>query len=133
VFAVVDTDVVSFIFKGDTRAALYQAHLSGLALVISPMTRAELEQWTLERNWGAQRRDAMRAYLRQYALAPFDEEMCLRWAEARDSARKNGRPIGTADAWVAAAALLYASPLVTHNRAHYVGVDNLIIISEGSA
>ncbi len=129
-FAVVDTDVVSFIFKGDTRAALYQTYLTGQLLVISPMTRAELEQWALERNWGARRRESMRAYLQQYILAPFDEAMCLRWAEARDSARKNGRPIGTADAWIAATALLYGSPLVTHNHIHYVGVAGLTIISE---
>jgi predicted nucleic acid-binding protein len=130
VLAVVDTDVVSFIFKGDSRASLYRTHLTGQVLVISPMTRAELEQWALERSWGIGRREAMRAYLRQYVLAPFDEAMCLRWAEARDRARKNGRPIGVADAWVAAAALLYASPLVTHNRAHYTGVDGLTILSE---
>lgn len=94
------------------------------------MTRAELEQWALERNWGTQRRESMRAYLRQYILAPFDEAICLRWAEVRDSTRRNGRPIGTADAWVAAAALLYAAPLVTHNRAHYAGVNGLTLISE---
>jgi predicted nucleic acid-binding protein len=132
VFAVVDTDVVSFIFKGDTRAALYQTHLAGQVLIISPMTRAELEQWALERNWGMHRRDSMRAYLRQYILAPFDEAICLRWAEARNSARKNGRPIGTADAWVAAAALLYASPLVTHNRSHYAGIHGLTLVSENT-
>jgi len=32
---VVDTDVASFLFKKDTRAALYAQHLSGHMLVIS--------------------------------------------------------------------------------------------------
>jgi len=35
---VVDTDVVSFFFKGDTRSALYRPHLDGRLLVISFMT-----------------------------------------------------------------------------------------------
>ena len=57
---VVDTDVVSYLFKQDTRADLYKPHLQGHLLLISPMTRAELEAWALERNWGRPRRDAMR-------------------------------------------------------------------------
>ncbi len=39
---VVDTDVISFLFKRDTRAKLYEPHLSGRQLVISFMTVAEL-------------------------------------------------------------------------------------------
>jgi hypothetical protein len=47
--AVVDTDVVSFAFKGDSRADLYGPHLTNRLLVISFMTLAELERWSLER------------------------------------------------------------------------------------
>ncbi len=36
----------------------------------------------------------------------------------------------TADAWIAATALLYGAPLVTHNRSDYLGVPELTIISE---
>lgn len=127
---VVDTDVVSFLFKGDTRAELYRPHLSGHLLIISPMTRAELERWALERNWDTPRREAMRTHLRRFVLAPFDEAMCIHWAEATDTARRAGRPIGSADAWVAATALHYAVPLVTHNIGDYTGVANLALISE---
>jgi hypothetical protein len=41
---IVDTDVVSFIFKGDTRGALYRPHLDGQITVIAAQTRAELER-----------------------------------------------------------------------------------------
>lgn len=41
----VDTDVVSFMFKGDTRMQQYAPHLLNKLLVISPMTVAELERW----------------------------------------------------------------------------------------
>lgn len=50
--AIVDTDVVSMLFKGDTRAIAYRAHVTGRLLGISFMTLAELERWALERRWG---------------------------------------------------------------------------------
>jgi len=40
-----DTDVASFIFKRDTRAAAYSEHLEGKIPAISFMTIAELFQW----------------------------------------------------------------------------------------
>jgi len=129
---VVDTDVISYLFKQDTRGDLYKPHLRGHLLVISPMTRAELEDWALEHNWGPRRRDEMRVHLKQFILAPFDEGLCVKWAEATDSARRRGRPINSSDAWVAAVALHYDVPLVTHNSADYVGVAELKLISESS-
>jgi len=53
---VVDTDVVSFLYKRDTRADLYRPHLDGQLPIISFMTLAELEHWTVARDWGARRR-----------------------------------------------------------------------------
>lgn len=41
---IVDTDVVSYLFKGDTRGDLYEPHLVGALTAISFMTLAELEQ-----------------------------------------------------------------------------------------
>lgn len=49
--AVVDTDVISMLFKGDSRAAGFRNHLTGRLLGISFMTLAELERWSLERQW----------------------------------------------------------------------------------
>lgn len=40
---VVDTDVVSFLFKGDSRGDLYRPHLNGRLAIIAAQTRAELE------------------------------------------------------------------------------------------
>jgi tRNA(fMet)-specific endonuclease VapC len=125
---VVDTDVISYLFKQDTRADLYKPHLQGNLLLISPMTRAELEVWALEHSWGQTRREAMRIHLKQFMLVPFHEALCVKWAEATDSARRSGRSINSSDAWVAAVALHYAVPLVTHNKSDYLGVANLKLI-----
>ena len=127
---VVDTDVVSYLFKLDSRGDRYKPHLQGQLLVISPMTRAELENWALEHNWGQRRRDEMRVNLKQFILAPFDEDVCVKWAEATESARRRGRPINSSDAWVAAVALQYDVPLVTHNGSDYRGVAKLKVITE---
>jgi len=50
-----------------------------------------------------------------------------------ESAKRNGRPIAPADAWVAATALHLGFPLVTHNRTHFLGVDGLTVLSESGS
>ena len=47
------------------------------------------------------------------------------------AAQAVGRRIECADAWIAATALLYDAPLVTHNRAYYLGVPGIILVSHG--
>ena len=53
------------------------------------------------------------------------------WAEVTVAAQERGRRIECADAWVAATALRHDVPLVTHNRADYLGVSGLTLISHG--
>ncbi len=89
---VVDTDVVSFEFKRDSRANLYRPHLVGKILVVSFMALAELDLWALEREWGQKRKARMEHYIRRYIIHPFNRGLCQRWAEATNSARRNGRP-----------------------------------------
>jgi tRNA(fMet)-specific endonuclease VapC len=127
---VVDTDVVSFIFKGDTRGVLYQPHLDGRLAIIAAQTRAELELWTLLRKWGERRRATLRTYLKNFVFAEADETICLRWAEVQENAQRTGRPISCADGWIAATALAYAAPLVTHNADDFKNVSGLIVITE---
>jgi hypothetical protein len=47
---VVDTDVVSLVFKADSRAEKYVSALSAPDLLVSFMTEAELERWILQRD-----------------------------------------------------------------------------------
>jgi tRNA(fMet)-specific endonuclease VapC len=39
-------------------------------------------------------------------------------------------PIAPADAWIAATAIVYRAPLITHNRKHFEGIAGLKVISE---
>ena len=56
--------------------------------------------------------------------------LCRRWAEVREQARRSGRIIQPSDAWLAATALLYSVPLLTHNVADFAGIAGLTVISE---
>ena len=121
---------MSFIFKRDTRAALYKPHLAGKLMTISFMTRAELFQWAQLFDWGKRKREGLQQYLTSFVVIHSTNELCLKWAEVRSNAKRLGRPIGSADAWIAATALLHNAPLVTHNRKHYASVAGLTIISD---
>lgn len=127
---VLDTDIVSYLYKQDTRAALYEQHLTDPPFIISFMTLAELRRWMRERNWGARRRKQLETYLERYLIVYADDALCERWAEATDSGRRSGKPISVADAWIAATALSFSVPLVTHNAGDYAGVAGLTVISE---
>jgi len=123
--AVLDTDVVSFLFKDDSRAQTYLPHLENRPWLISFMTEAELEQWALLANWSAKRIEWLRLFLGRFVIVPSSRDLVLKWAEVMVAARRNGRRIETADAWIAATALLHDATLLTHNRTDYLGVPNL--------
>jgi len=127
---VVDTDVVSFILRNDSRAKLYAPHLNGKELVLSFMTVAELYLWALERNWGEKRSAQLREHIQSFAIYPFTNSLCHRWAHVTDERRRAGRPIDSQDAWIAATAIEHGIPLVTHNRGHFEQTDGLTVVSE---
>ena len=126
----VDTDVVSFLFKQDSRAALYTPHLKDTVPAISFATLAELERWALTRNWGKQRRQQLAEFLDDYVLLFPDAALCRKWAEVTEQVRRSGFKIEPGDAWIAATALQFGVPLVTHNRKDYAAVSGLTLISE---
>ena len=127
---VIDTDVWSFIYKGSDQGKLYQPHLFGHILVISFQTQAELMRWVVSAAWGPHRRQHLESRLQKCLVEHSSYDLSLRWADAMESARRNGRPIAAGDAWVAATALHLGLPLITHNRNHFTGVDGLELISE---
>jgi tRNA(fMet)-specific endonuclease VapC len=48
-----DTNIISFALKGDSRRALYDAHVAGRRTCVSFMSVAELYSWALGRKMGA--------------------------------------------------------------------------------
>ncbi len=129
---VVDTDVVSFLLKGDTRARAYQPHLQGKTLALSFMTVAELYQWAYLRGWSESRLTWLEDRLRAYVVVPYDVELCRQWAAICVERQRQGRPISVQNAWVAATALRHGLSLVTHNAQDFAGISALAVISETS-
>jgi len=125
-----DTNIVSYLFKGDTRAALYEPHLLNCELAIAMMTVAELFQWAAARNWGQTRVRRLEETIQNYTILPVDLETCRLWAAVRVQRSAVGHPIPSQDAWIAATALRYKLSLVTHNPADYQGVSGLTVITE---
>ena len=62
---VVDTDVVSFLFKNHPIGNRYDPELAGRLPLISFMTVAELERWAIQRNWNARRLNWLHLHLRR--------------------------------------------------------------------
>lgn len=127
---IVDTDVLSFLLKGDTRAQLYRPHLQDRTLALSFMTVAELYRWAYVRNWGIRKLTEMEEQLHRYVIVPFDNELCRQWASIAVQRQRIGRPISVQDAWIAATALRHSCPLVTHNRNDFSDITGLEVISE---
>lgn len=126
---VVDTDVISFVFKRYSLARDYAALLDGKQLIVSFMTVAELKRWALKRRWGANRIAELERLLRQVTVYPADLNLCQRWAEVMTAAEKNGRPMSTQDAWIAATALQVNLPLVTNNVRDFNNIAGLTVLT----
>ena len=128
---VVDTDVASFLFKNHPVGLRYDPELAGRIALISFMTVAEMERWAIQYRWGEHRLHWLHLYLKRFTVVPSSPDLCRKWAEAMATAQAAGRRMECADAWIAATALLYSAPLVTHNRSDYLGVPGLTLISHG--
>jgi predicted nucleic acid-binding protein len=94
------------------------------------MTVAELFQWAFVRGWGERRRQELEISLEKYVVLPFDIALCRLWGQIRAECRAKGHPISPQDAWIAATALRYGLPLVTHNPKDFAPVDGLEVIAE---
>lgn len=88
---VVDTDVLSFYLKNDSRFANYANVLDGKQFVISFQTQAELMLWQELHNWGDVRRErTARIIAQQCIIFPVDEALCRIWAKLRRGCAKIG-------------------------------------------
>ena len=128
---VVDTDVASFLFKNHSIGSHYRSLVESSICLVSFMTVAELYQWTIEANFGPQRREWLGMFLKGFTVVPSSPDLCQGWAEAMTTSKARGRRMDTADAFIAATALLYDIPLLSHNRRDYLGLPNLKLISHG--
>jgi tRNA(fMet)-specific endonuclease VapC len=129
-----DTNVFSFLLRqADTRASLYQPHIQDRIVVISYVTIGELYFWAEGRKWGVERLRLLEEKIRDTTVIRYDLEVCRTYARLKYGLRTpsgSHRVIGDNDLWIAACAVRYEIPLVTHNRRHFEGIPGLKTISE---
>jgi tRNA(fMet)-specific endonuclease VapC len=129
---VLDTDVVSFIAKHDSRTARYTPYLTDTRLCVCFQTIAELYLRAITRNRGASRRQALDSVLERFVVLPYDSMIASHWAAVTAHRRQIGQAMDCGDAWIAASALRHDATLLTHNGKHYSNISNLRLISQGS-
>jgi tRNA(fMet)-specific endonuclease VapC len=123
-----DTNVVSYLMKSNSLGRLYRPHLANHSLAISFMTRAELYEGVVRAGWSNHRRRLLDQIDDAFVVIPSDRNLCARWGEVRWLQRR--QPISGEDAWIAATAIEYDWPLVTHNARDFHSIPGLKIITE---
>jgi predicted nucleic acid-binding protein len=106
---VIDTGVVSLLFKNHPISRQCDPEISGRVGLICFMTVAEMERWSIQRNWSEHRLEWLHLHLRRFTVVPSSPDLCRKWAEVMVAAQA-------------------AAPLVTHNRNDYLGVSGLRLI-----
>ena len=125
-----DTNVVSILFKPAHTLHASCVHVaSGNQLVISFMTRAELLLWPRQNLWGSKRSTELLKPMELCTTVFADEGTCIHWADMFVAAsRLAGRPITTADAWIAAMARQWDLPLVTVDHQDFEHVQGITVV-----
>lgn len=124
-YVLLDTDVVSFILKSDSRAELYLSHIRDRPCVLSFQTTGELLRWAMTKRWGRERRKRLDEFIRNCLVIPWSGPLSMKWAEVCSEGQSRGRECKAGDAWIAATALLYQIPLVSHNRIDFEWMSDL--------
>lgn len=115
--------------RGDRLARAYEPHLRGRRHYISFVTVAELLYGAEKGAWGPSRRDSLESVLAGFVVISYETEIARCYARLRAARERTGHPIGFGDAWIAACALRYGLPLVTHNARDFAGIEGLSVVS----
>ena len=123
---VLDTNIVSYLMRGDRLAEVYRPHLEGHAQAISFMTVGELYEGAYRGAWGPRKLSKLRETIGTYIVIPFSIEICEEWGAIRCERRT--RTIAVDDAWIAATARTHGLPLVTHNPRDFANIEGLDVL-----
>ena len=125
---ILDTNIVSYIMRGDSRVNDYRCHFVGKTLAISFMTVGELYEGAYRRGWSERKFGILKEQIKKYLVIPCSPNMCEIWGRLRTERKK--QPIAVDDGWIAATAITYECPLVTHNPKDFFDITGLQIITE---
>ena len=123
-----DTNIVIYLTGSTTWKEDYLPLVEGKRLHISFMTLAELLEHSYQRRLSERKIELLVQTLKlDHTILPYTEDICHRFGQIRHQRRN--KPISVPDALIAATALVYDLPLVTHNSRDFEGIDGLKIIT----
>ncbi len=125
---VVDTNVLSYLFRRSLMGAYYRRQLVGKVNCVACTTPEELYFGAEKRNWGDRKRQALDAFITDYVLLPVTFDIARISGHIRAERARAGRPLDKADAWIAATALGHGLPLFTHDR-DFQGIEGLRVVT----
>lgn len=130
--AIVDTDVFSFWFKGDSRGIAYRQYAEGYYLALSFATVGELYFWAYKNKWGETRFNMLERAILDCLILPYDDLnlICQRFAYARAPHVKGEQfeSIDYMDYWTVACALKYNYPIITNNHSHFSRIKGIKLL-----
>ena len=125
---VVDTTVVSYIHRREPIARPYMNRMIGHRAVTSFQTYEEILFGVQVSSWGSRRIDELIRYVDEtYDMVGYDLELVKACAHLRADSRRRGRELKTADAWIAATAVLLNCPVLSHDR-DFSGLPDLQVV-----
>jgi len=124
-----DTNIVTYTSSNTSWKTIYGPILFGKKQYISFMTFAELLEAVHHKKMSEKNIQKYEDEIRtKYSIIPWNNSICKYFATIR--VQRRNRPISVPDALIAATAMAYDLPLVTHNARDFEGIDGLKIITE---
>jgi len=124
-----DTNIVTYTSSNTDWKEIYEPVIFGKRLYICFMTLAELLEAVCHKNMSEKNIQKYENGIRaRYSIIPWHDTICQYFAVIRVQRRQ--RPISVSDALIAATALAYDLPLVTHNANDFTGIGRLNVITE---
>jgi tRNA(fMet)-specific endonuclease VapC len=96
-------------------------------IAVSIITKAELYYGSAKSQTPERSRQRQVAFLRRFALLPFDDAAVEEYAVLRVSLERRGVPISHPDMQIAAVALANGLILITHNTAELSRIEGLML------
>lgn len=119
-----DTDIVSFWLRGETRVhRAFESHRKQ-SLCLSAVTLAEL-RYGASLTQSAKIHHSIDAFTAVISILPFDEACTIEFGRIASDLRRRGTPIGDLDTMIAAHAMALDLTLVTNNVKHFTRVEGL--------
>ena len=121
----VDTNIISYAYGEHSLWQDYAPLLEGQTLLVAAQSIAELRFGAKLKNWGERKRKRLEILLINYTVIYPNDDICTAWANVKVQSHQQGQPIRSANAWIAATALAFEVPLVTHNKKDFEFIEGL--------